>query len=119
MCGVGAGEPYPGEPTSKARLTLGHFVAGSLRGRNDPENLRTECAKCNEPAKEEAARSESGAEIWPKMRSLGRADKTRLLSWIEKGQRARDAVDRLYDQYRSLPASQRDELRIQLERAVK
>lgn len=119
VCGIGAGEAYPGEPTSKARLTLGHFVADSLSGQSGTENLRTECARCNEPAKEEAPRSEAAAEIWPRMRSLGRAEKARLLSWIEKGQRVRDAVDGLYDLYRSLPAPQRDELRIQLERAVK
>ena len=118
ICGIGAGEPYPGDPTKRARLTLGHFVADSLLGPNDPANLRTECSRCNEPAKEQAARSESAQELWPKIRDLNRAEKQRLLTWIEQGYRNRDDVDRLFDQYRSLPAPQRDDLRTKLAQAV-
>lgn len=118
LCGVGAGEPYPDQPHRRARLTLGHFVADSLHGRSDPANLRTECARCNEPVKEEAQRSESAAEIWPKIRGRSRADKTRILMWIEKGHRERDVVDRLFDQVRALPASQRAEIRTRLEHSL-
>ena len=118
LCGIGAGEPYADQPTRLARLTLGHFVADSLRGSNDPANLRTECSRCNEPVKEEAQRSESATEIWPKIRGLSRADKVRLLTWIESGYRERDTVDRLFDQFRILPAPQRDELRARLNRSV-
>jgi hypothetical protein len=119
ICGIGAGEYYPDQPTKKARLTLGHFVADSLRGSNDAANLRTECSRCNEPAKEVVARSESAAEILPKIRNLSKAEKIRLLSWIERGQRERDTVDRLFDQYRSLPSSQRDEIRVNLQQTLK
>jgi hypothetical protein len=119
ICGIGAREPYPDEPTKHARLTLGHFVADSLRGPNDLANLRTECSRCNEPAKEEATRSESAAEIWPKIRSLARVDKARLLSWMQQGHRDRDTVDCLFDQYRSLPAPQRDDVRTKLMQAVR
>jgi 5-methylcytosine-specific restriction endonuclease McrA len=118
VCGVGSGEPYPDDPTRVARLTLGHFVADSLRGPNDPLNLRTECARCNEPVKEHARRSESAAELWPKIRDLSRANKARLFAWIEKGYRDRDAVDVLFDQVRVLPALQREEIRARLQRAL-
>lgn len=119
ICGVGAGEPYPDDATKHARLTLGHFVADSLFGPNDPANYRTECSRCNEPAKEEAARSESGEELWPKIRGLGRADKARLLTWVEHGHRDRDVIDTLFDQYRALPALQRDQIRSKLTEAVR
>lgn len=118
LCGIGAGETYPDQPHRRARLTLGHFVADALRGAGDPANLRTECARCNEPVKEEAQRSESAAEIWPKVRGRSRADKTRLLTWISNGYRERDAIDRLFDQVRALPALQRDEIRSRLERSI-
>jgi hypothetical protein len=65
------------------------------------------------------ARSESAAEILPKIRNLSKAEKIRLLSWIERGQRERDTVDRLFDQYRSLPSSQRDEIRVNLQQTLK
>jgi len=118
LCGVGSGEPYPDEPNRIARLTVGHFVADSLRGPNDPANLRTECSRCNEPVKEQAQRSESAAEIWPKIRDLSRPDKFRLLTWIENGYRERDEIDRLFDQVRILPAVQRAELHARLKRAA-
>lgn len=118
ICGIGAGESYPDQPAKKARLTVGHFVADALHGPNDPVNLRTECSVCNEPAKEQAERSESATEIWPKMRDLPRLEKSRLLAWVNQGQRSRDEVDRLFDQYRALPAPQRDEIKAKLERAV-
>jgi hypothetical protein len=118
ICGIGAGETYPDQPRRKARLTLGCLVANSFRGPNDAANLRTECSRCNEPAKEVVARSESAAEILPKIRNLSKAEKIRLLTWIERGQRERDSVDRLYDQYRSLPSSQRDEIRVNLRQTL-
>jgi hypothetical protein len=118
LCGIGAGEAYPDQPSKKARLTIGHFVADSLHGPNDLINLRTECSRCNEPSKEQAERSESASELWPKMRDLSRPEKSRLLAWIVKGQRERDSIDYLFDQYRVLPAPQRDELKAKLERAV-
>lgn len=90
VCGIGAAEPYPDDPTRKARLTVGHVVAGSLEGLNDIANLRTECSRCNEPVREEIARSESALELWPQIRSLKRSEKLRLLSWIERGRRERD-----------------------------
>lgn len=119
LCGIGAREPYPDQPTKLARLTIGHFVAGSLRGAQDIANLRTECSRCNEPLKEEAQRSESATELWPKLRALSRLDKAELLRWIKTGYRLRSAVDRLFDDFRALPSPQRDEIRAKLERAVK
>ena len=119
ICGIGAGEPYPDEPGKYACLTLGHFVADALSGLNDPANYRTECSRCNEPAKEQATRSESAEEIWPKIRDLPRADKARLLTWMELGYRDRDNIDRLFDQCRPLPAPQRDDIRKKLTQAVR
>jgi hypothetical protein len=52
------------------------------------------------------------------MRDLPRLEKSRLLAWVNQGQRGRDEVDRLFDQYRALPSPQRDEIKAKLERAV-
>jgi 5-methylcytosine-specific restriction endonuclease McrA len=118
LCGVASGEPYPDRPGQRARLTIGHFVAGALAGPAEDANLRTECARCNEPVKEEARRGESAVELWPKIRGLKTADKTRLLRWLRNGYRDRDTIDKLFDQIRILPPAQRDEIRAKLERSV-
>ena len=119
LCGIGSGEPYPDEPSKGARLTIGHFVADSLLGPGNPANLRTECSRCNEPVKEEARRSESALELWPKIRGLSRADKVQLLRWVENGYHERNKIDRLFDQIRVLPAVQRDDIYTRLRLSVR
>lgn len=63
--------------------------------------------KMHEPLRQEAVRCESAEELLPRIRSLRRADKIRLLSWIEQGQRSREPVDVLFDKFRILPEPQR------------
>jgi hypothetical protein len=50
MCGAGAGEPHPFDPSRKARLHLGHIIDKSMGGSDDPSNLRALCSVCNEGA---------------------------------------------------------------------
>lgn len=47
MCGVGAGEPHPIDPSRTTRLHIGHIVDLSQGGSNDPSNLRALCSVCN------------------------------------------------------------------------
>ena len=114
VCGVGAGEEYPGEPGTNARLTLGHFQAGALAGMPPVDNLRTECSRCNEPLRDEASSSETVEDIWPSIRRLRAADKRRLSEWLALGRRSRNEVDLAYDAIRALPPGQRDDLRERL-----
>jgi hypothetical protein len=118
LCGIGSGEPYPDQPDRKARLTIGHVQAEALQGTAHAANLRTECSRCNEPLREEAANTPSAAEIWPRLRGLPKRDKARILRWIERGQRDRDAVDLLYDQIRVLPEPQRAQLKNKIKHAT-
>lgn len=50
MCGAGAGEPHPYDPTRKTRLHLGHVIDKSMGGTDSPSNLRAVCSVCNEGA---------------------------------------------------------------------
>ncbi len=50
MCGAGAGEPHPFDPSRKVRLHLGHVIDKSMGGTDDPSNLRAVCSICNEGA---------------------------------------------------------------------
>ena len=47
-CGIKAGEAYPGEPDSRARLTIGRALPGARGGQYSLENCRAECSRCNE-----------------------------------------------------------------------
>jgi len=118
LCGVGAGEPYPGEAMARARMTVGHFRADRLRGEASIENLRTECSRCNEPLRDEASTTATADDYWTRLVRLSRSDKQRLAEWLDTGTKTRTEVERIYDEIRVLPAGLRDELRNRLDRAI-
>lgn len=102
ICGVGAGEPYQDDPASKAVMTIGHVRPGSFAGSNQPDNLRVECAHCNEPVRNATGQPEDCAGVIVRFDNLGKQDKQKLASWVAQGHRGRDDVDDLYDRVRRL-----------------
>lgn len=102
VCAIGAGEPYPEAPERQAVLTVGHVLSQEFGGSSEIRNLRTECARCNEPLRSEAGKPESVEEIRTAARKLSKVDRSRLAQWITAGRRIRDATDELYDRYRRL-----------------
>ncbi|NDJ91461.1 HNH endonuclease [Mycolicibacter kumamotonensis] len=110
ICGVGAGEPYPGEPDTAARLTAGHRTPGARLGDVSLDNLQTECSRCNEPARDIQPNPEVLAEVLAAVRQLGAADKRSLLAWLESGHRQRNKVDLAFDRTRRLAQSEREQV---------
>lgn len=110
ICGVGAGEPYPGEPDTAARLTAGHRTADARDGEASPDNLQTECARCNEPVGDTPPNPENLAEVMAVVRKLGAADKAVLAAWLESGYRQRSKVDFAFDRARKLAESEKEQV---------
>ncbi|WP_082959181.1 HNH endonuclease [Mycobacterium sp. 852002-51613_SCH5001154] len=110
ICGVGAGEPYPGEPGTAARLTLGHRRAEARYGEASPDNLQTECARCNEPVGDTPPNPENLAEVMAAVKQLGAADKAALMAWLESGYRQRSKVDFAFDRIRKLAESEKEQV---------
>jgi 5-methylcytosine-specific restriction endonuclease McrA len=114
VCGIAARESYPGEPDSKARLTIGHRVPQErLRARgsaDEIDNWRTECARCNEPVRDEAPDPLTYDEVLAQVRPLSRGNKQTLLSWLKRAERTRSQLDRVYDLARVLPHNEQEEL---------
>ncbi|MBJ7287995.1 HNH endonuclease signature motif containing protein [Williamsia sp.] len=108
VCGVGAGEPYDREPDSKARMTVGHRVAGARLASASPDNLQTECSRCNEPAGDTPPNPERLDEVMSVVSRLGVKDKTALLDWLTAGRRIRNKVDVAYDRIRRLSTTERE-----------
>lgn len=111
VCGVGAGEPYTDEPKLRAQLQIGHHKPLETGRTNDPENLRAECARCNESIRSKTGTPDSLEHVWVKIRELKASDKERLRRWIENGCARPDAAERLWVEYASspLPLSMRSE----------
>jgi hypothetical protein len=110
VCGVGSGEPYPDPPVGKAVLTIGHRIPQNMGGTDDIDNLRTECKRCNEQARDETGLPETLREVNAEVRSLTKNEKKALLQWLSAGQRVRNRVDVLYDRARMLSPSDREDL---------
>jgi hypothetical protein len=110
VCGVGDGEEYPGEPGTKARMTIGHRVPQERGGSDDPDNLRTECARCNEPLRHEAEDPENYDEVFAVVRRLKNEELRSLLTWLQAKQRTRSRLDEVYDRARKLSASEQERM---------
>jgi len=109
VCGVGAGEPYPGELASRARLTIGHRVAAADFGAASLENLRAECSRCNEPVRDEIP-VEDYASVLEATLSLTLGERKQLATWLRCGERPRSTVDLVFDRARLLLPGERSDL---------
>ncbi|MDP9848650.1 HNH endonuclease [Streptosporangium lutulentum] len=118
ICGVGDGEPYPDEPTTKAKLTIGHRIPEARGGSREEGNLRTECARCNEPVRHEAIDPETYDEVFAEVRTLRSSDIRSLLTWLQSGERTRSKLDKAHDRARKLSSHEIDRLIIELHRML-
>lgn len=113
--GVGAGEPYPDEPELGERLQIGHHKPLETGGTNDPENLRAECARCNESIRSKTGTPDSLEDVWVEIRDLRASEKDRLRRWIENGYRPTDGAERMWVEYRQLPPAAQEDIGKRLE----
>ncbi|CAM3165229.1 hypothetical protein DFJ75_3065 [Williamsia muralis] len=118
LCGIGDGEPYPGDPDQVAAMTIGHVIPGDREGLAEPGNLRVECRWCNEPKRSEGIDPPSAEEMWSIVRPLKTAELRRLNSWLVKGHRTRDRVDEVYDRIRKLAPEEKEKLEARIADAL-
>lgn len=82
MCGAGAGEPHPFDPSRKTRLHLGHVVDKSMGGSDDASNLRAICSVCNEGASNITPDRPTVIKLLAQIRKARGADQLELLSFL-------------------------------------
>jgi len=83
MCGLGAGDPDPYDPTRKVRLTMGHIIDKSKGGEDTPNNLRAVCSNCNEGLQNSAPPKPDRIELMKQVRRARVDDQLHLLEWLE------------------------------------
>ncbi len=110
ICGVGAAENYPEPPRNPARMTIGHVIPAQQGGSNKIDNLRCECARCNETVRAESGSGESFDDLLASARRLPAADKKTLLRWLRQNSRERSDLDAVYDRIRLAAPGVRDQL---------
>jgi len=82
MCGAGAGEPHPTDPSRKTRLHLGHIIDKSMGGNDNPSNLRAVCSVCNEGASNITPDRPSLIKLKAQIRKARGDDQLALLRWL-------------------------------------
>jgi hypothetical protein len=84
ICGAGAGEPHPHDPSRKTRLHLGHIVDKSMGGEDTPSNLRAVCSVCNEGASNITPDRPSLIKMKAQIRKATNLDQRALLDWLNE-----------------------------------
>jgi hypothetical protein len=84
MCGLGASDEDPFDPTRRVRLTLGHIVDKSLGGVDTPDNLRAVCTNCNEGLQNTAPPKPHRLQLMGQLRRATIDDQLHALEWLEK-----------------------------------
>lgn len=82
MCGAGAGEPHPFDPSRKTRLHLGHIIDKTMGGTDDPSNLRAVCSVCNEGASNITPDRPTVLKLKAQIRKARGEDQLELLAWL-------------------------------------
>lgn len=82
MCGAGAGEPHPFDPSRKTRLHLGHIIDKSMGGSDDPQNLRAMCSICNEGASNITPDRPTAMKLKAQVRKARGDDQLELLKFL-------------------------------------
>lgn len=113
-CGVAAAEAYPDEPGSHARLTLGHVNPHKSGSGAAPEDLITECARCNETVRHLTGVQMSKEQVWDRVKELPKRQKMDLLAWMAADVRPLSPAEKAWGVYRQLPAAVRDEVEQEL-----
>lgn len=110
ICGIGRGEPYPGDPDTRAVITVGHRQARMYQGSTDDiENLETQCKIHNETVRADVL-PESVDEVLVDLRKLRKSELERLETWLGQGYRSRDRLDQIHDRIRTLSPAERSQV---------
>lgn len=84
MCGAVAGEPHPDDNGRRTRLHIGHIIDLSMKGTNDPSNLRALCSVCNEGAANITLERPKAEKLLAQIRRAPGTDQVKVLEWLVK-----------------------------------
>ncbi len=82
MCGAAAGEAHPYDAGRKTRLHIGHIIDKTMRGDDDPGNLRAICSVCNEGASNLTLNRPQAIKLIAQVRRAPTSDQLDILKWL-------------------------------------
>jgi hypothetical protein len=103
FCGIAAGEFFPDDPLRSAKLSVARM------GRDSEPAFLTLCDKCVVAAP--GASPDESDTIARDAERLSADDRDTLLRWMERDERERTALDRIWARWRALPHQEREQVR--------
>jgi len=82
MCGIGAADPDPYNPTRTTQLTMGHIIDKSKGGDDSMDNLRVVCVNCNEGLGNRGLMKPDRKHLLMQIRRATIADQRAVLEWL-------------------------------------
>jgi hypothetical protein len=108
VCFTAGGAVYEDMPSRVATLTIGHIIPIARGGNDDDDNLRTECQRCNDEARDLTAPPPDMVEVMTRASAVGgRKEKQELFLWMQRGQRTLTNKERVFNDWARLPLEQR------------
>jgi hypothetical protein len=108
VCGIAAGENYPDAPHIVAVLAASRRTVRVDTGRVETMFV-SECKRCRSG---QAAKPLDISELLESVNKLDAGDRATFARWIDRGRRG--PLDRIWSEFRLLPATARDEIRKRL-----
>ncbi|MBY4383977.1 HNH endonuclease [Rhodococcus fascians] len=107
VCGAAAGMPFVDEPTRKAQMTMGHIIPVSRGGTDEDSNLRTECQRCNDEARNVTQNPSDPDHVFNDAQNIkgGVKEKKTLYSWMQAGRRDTSNMERILTTGHACPTS--------------
>jgi hypothetical protein len=105
VCGIAGGERYPDEPQMTAVLSISRREA-NIPTRHKESTFVPECKRCRSGAEDAAVDPHL---LLADINRLDSADRTAFIRWAKGGRR--DPLDRIWADFRRLPAAAQDELK--------
>ncbi|MBW1599978.1 HNH endonuclease [Streptomyces sp. JJ38] len=108
VCGIQAGAAFPDAPERRATLTVGHVIPVNRAGSNDDENLRAECQRCGDEARDVTTDPPTKEQVLAHLSHLGGLkEKRRLYGWMQAGRRTLDDTEKLFIDWARLSPADR------------
>ncbi|HVD89706.1 MAG TPA: HNH endonuclease [Jatrophihabitantaceae bacterium] len=108
VCGVAAGAEFPDTLGRRATLTIGHIIPVARGGADDEDNLRAECQRCNDEARDVSSDPPTPGEVLARATSVGGVkEKRALYGWMQAGRRTADDKEKIFNDWVRLPHEQR------------
>lgn len=107
-CFTAGGEEFADAPGRRATLTIGHIVPVARGGTDDDSNLRAECQRCNDEARDNTDNPPDADEVLTQASRGSRKDKRQLYLWMRQNQRSISDQEKLFIKWRRLPAHERE-----------